>query len=121
MSDHPSTIEGALKWADVSKKCFDTDEPTMDSIALQTLADAYRSEKQDADDLEDYVAELVAQVNKEKARADQNEGIFDALTYWHKRSDLLEHQYSELADYMVHHSNERYEDMSARHKAERKK
>lgn len=44
MSDHPSTIEGALKWADVSRECFETDPPDMDSIALQTLADSYRSE-----------------------------------------------------------------------------
>jgi len=102
--DHPSTIEGALKWAEISKECFETDPPDMDSIALQTLAGAYRSEKQNADDLEEYVAELVAQVNKKKDRC-----------------ELIERQYSELADFMGHHSNERYGDMIARHEAERKK
>jgi hypothetical protein len=44
--------------------------PSLSEIVAMHMADAYQSEKQDADDLEKYVAELVAQVNTEKARAD---------------------------------------------------
>jgi hypothetical protein len=44
MSDHPGSIEGALKWADVSKECGLV-EPCMSDIAIQTLAAAYRAEK----------------------------------------------------------------------------
>ena len=38
MSDHPSTVEGALKWAEVCAKCFEDEPPDMTSVALQTLA-----------------------------------------------------------------------------------
>lgn len=42
MSDHPSTIEGALKWAKVASECFGDEPPDMNSIALQSLANGYR-------------------------------------------------------------------------------
>ena len=38
MSDHPSTVEGALKWASVCSECFSAEAPNMTSVALQTLA-----------------------------------------------------------------------------------
>lgn len=38
MDDHPSTVDGALKWAKVMAECFNDEAPDMTSIALQTLA-----------------------------------------------------------------------------------
>lgn len=38
MSDHPSTVEGALKWASVCAECFADEALDMTSVALQTLA-----------------------------------------------------------------------------------
>jgi hypothetical protein len=71
------------------------------------LASAYRAEKQDADDLEKYVAELVAQVNKEKARA-----------------ELAERQYAELLDYQRDEESGELDDLTAivfyRHTCERR-
>ena len=38
MSDHPATVEGALKWAEVCAECFADEALDMTSVALQTLA-----------------------------------------------------------------------------------
>jgi len=98
--DHPSTIEGALKWADVSSGCFETDPPTMDSVSLQTLADAYRSEKARADSLE-----------KERDISQKSAG-------------MAMRQYKELKDYGSEEGWYEYDGdigaMLARHEAERK-
>ena len=103
MSDDPSTIEGALKWAETTKGFLETGEPDMDSIALQTLSAAYRAEMKRADSLQESCNANLRAGIKQKARA-----------------ELAERQYTEFADRMEHHSNERYEDMIARHVAEHK-
>jgi hypothetical protein len=67
------------------------------------LAAAYHAEKQDADDLEKYVAELVAQVNKEKDRADKVYGWLDQANFkknkYLARAELAERQYNEFREW----------------------
>jgi hypothetical protein len=65
MSDHPDTVEGALKWADIEKTLDIT--PSMSSHALQTLAAAYRNARVELDELD-------AQINMRlKAEGERNE------------------------------------------------
>jgi hypothetical protein len=63
MSDHPSTIEGALKWADVSRECG-LGEPCMSDIAVQTLAAAYREVKAELDRRDKEISDYYASVEK---------------------------------------------------------
>jgi len=109
-------IEGALKWADVSKECFDTDPPTMDSVSLQTLAAAYRAEKERADSWERAI-EIEPGETPEKVRADALEAQRLGLI-WKARAELAERQYMELYS-QTYNAAGGFDALDRRHQEER--